>query len=118
GGVAALQIAFTYVPLMNELFDTRPVPLLSGFAVILVRVALFAILEIEKRVQQRYGALIERSLLWLQRALRGSRRSMQRAAARLRRRLGLAPPRRCWPPTTRSERRSRQLASPSRALRA
>jgi magnesium-transporting ATPase (P-type) len=88
GGVVALQIAFTYVPLMNKLFDTRPVPLLSGLAIILVGVALFAILEIEKRVQQWYGALIERSLLWPQRALRGSRRSMQRAAVRLRRRLG------------------------------
>jgi magnesium-transporting ATPase (P-type) len=88
GGVAALQIAFTYVPLMNALFDTRPVPLVPGLAIILVGVALFIILEIEKRVQQRYGALIERSFLWGQRALSGSLRSMQRAVAGLRQRLG------------------------------
>ena len=88
GGVTALQLAFTYAPFMNSVFETRAVPLVPGLAIILVGVALFAILEVEKRVQQRYGAVIERNLLWQQRALRGSLRSMQRAAAGLRRRLG------------------------------
>jgi magnesium-transporting ATPase (P-type) len=87
GGVTALQLAFTYAPFMNTVFETRAVPLVPGLAIILVGVALFIILEVEKRVQERYGALIERSLLWPRRAL-GSLRSMQRAAARFRRRLG------------------------------
>ena len=88
GGVTALQLAFTYAPFMNTLFETRAVPLVPGLAIIVVGIALFTILEVEKRVQQSYGALIAQSLLWPQQALGGSLRSMQRAAARFRRRLG------------------------------
>jgi magnesium-transporting ATPase (P-type) len=88
GGVTALQLAFTYVPFMNVLFQTRAVPLMPGLVIILVGVALFAILEVEKHVQHRYGAFIERSFRWPQRVVGGSLRSMQRAAAGLRRRLG------------------------------
>ena len=62
GGVAALQLAFTYLPLMNRAFETRPVPLAAGAVVIMVGVLLFIVLEVEKRVQRRYGALIERAL--------------------------------------------------------
>ncbi len=88
GGVTALQLAFTYAPFMNALFETRAVPLVPGLAVILVGVALFAILEVEKRVQQRYGALIERSFRWPRQVLGSLLRSLQRAAARFRLRLG------------------------------
>ncbi|MTD95769.1 HAD-IC family P-type ATPase [Hyphomicrobium sp. xq] len=88
GCVSALQVAFTYVPFMNELFDTRPVPLGPGLAILAVGVALFFILELEKRVQRQYGDFIERCLAMAEPPLRGWRRSIQRSAARLRRRLG------------------------------
>jgi magnesium-transporting ATPase (P-type) len=88
GGVSALQLAFTYVPFMNELFDTRPVPLGPGLAILAVGVALFFILELEKRAQRQYGGFIERGLARAELPLRGWRRSIQRSAARLRRRLG------------------------------
>ena len=86
GGVAALQLAFTYLPLMNRAFETRPVPLGAGVVVIMVGVLLFIALEVEKRVQRRYGALIERALAAAAEALQAGR-PMLRAAARLRRRL-------------------------------
>jgi magnesium-transporting ATPase (P-type) len=88
GGVSALQLAFTYLPFMNELFDTRPVPLGPGLAILAVGVFLFFILELEKRVQRQYGGFIERSLAMAERPLRGWCRSIKRSAARLRRRLG------------------------------
>jgi magnesium-transporting ATPase (P-type) len=88
GGVSALQLAFTYLPFMNELFDTRPVPFGPGLTILAVGVALFFILELEKRVQRQYGGFIARSLSMAGLALRGWRRSIQRSAARLRRRLG------------------------------
>ena len=88
GGVAALQLAFTYLPLMNRAFETRPVPLAAGAVVILVGVLLFIVLEVEKRVQRRYGALIERALTAAAETLRACWQSIGRAAAGLRRRLG------------------------------
>jgi magnesium-transporting ATPase (P-type) len=88
GGVSALQLAFTYVPFMNELFDTRPVPLAPGLAILAVGVALFVILELEKRVQRQCGGFIARTLAMAEPPLRGWHRSIQRSAARLRRRLG------------------------------
>jgi magnesium-transporting ATPase (P-type) len=88
GGVSALQLAFTYVPFMNALFDTRPVPLGPGLAILAVGVVLFFILELEKRVQRQYGGFIARRLAMAELPLRGWRRSIQRSAARLRRRLG------------------------------
>ena len=86
GGVAALQLAFTYLPLMNRAFETRPVPLAAGAVVIMVGVLLFIVLEVEKRVQRRYGTLIERALA--AEALRACWQPIERAAAGLRRRLG------------------------------
>jgi magnesium-transporting ATPase (P-type) len=88
GGVSALQLAFTYVPFMNELFDTRPVPLGPGLAILAVGVALFFILELEKRMQRQHGGFIERGLAVAELPLRGWRQSIQRFVARLRRRLG------------------------------
>jgi len=37
---------------MNRLFETRPVALVDGIVIIGIGVALFAILEIEKRMQR------------------------------------------------------------------
>jgi magnesium-transporting ATPase (P-type) len=55
GCIVVLQLAFTYAPVMQTLFDTRPVAIADGAAVVAVGVVLFAILELEK--------LIRRSLL-------------------------------------------------------
>ena len=65
--IVALQLAFTYTPIMQVLFETRPVGILDGIVIIAVGVALFAILELEK--------LLRRSLLardWLGRSLSGN----------------------------------------------
>jgi magnesium-transporting ATPase (P-type) len=50
--VTALQFIFTYAPFMRLLFDTRPVALLDGVTVVLVGVALFAVLELEKAARR------------------------------------------------------------------
>lgn len=51
-GIIVLQLAFTYLPLMQTLFDTRPVGFADGLAIIAVGVALFTILELEKFVRR------------------------------------------------------------------
>jgi magnesium-transporting ATPase (P-type) len=51
--VIAAQLAFTYAPVMNELFDTRPVSLADGFVVLVTGILLMAILETEKIVLRR-----------------------------------------------------------------
>jgi magnesium-transporting ATPase (P-type) len=54
-GIAAVvvsQLAFTYLPQMQELFDTRPVAFLDGAAVIGVGIALLLAVETEKRVRR------------------------------------------------------------------
>jgi magnesium-transporting ATPase (P-type) len=52
GVVVLLQIAFTYAPPLQALFETRPVGLSDGLAVVGTGVALLAILEIEKLVRR------------------------------------------------------------------
>ncbi|MCS6778212.1 MAG: cation-transporting P-type ATPase [Geminicoccaceae bacterium] len=47
------QLAFTYLPWMQTLFETGPVDLREGAAVIGIGVALFAICELEKRIRAR-----------------------------------------------------------------
>jgi magnesium-transporting ATPase (P-type) len=54
--VVIAQLAFTYVPLMHELFQTRPVPIVDGFIIVAAGVLLMIILEIEKNVLRRFGA--------------------------------------------------------------
>ncbi|RKQ73895.1 HAD-IC family P-type ATPase [Oceanibaculum indicum] len=49
--VAAAQAAFTYLPFLQAVFDTRPLSLLDGLAVIGVGVALLVATEAEKRVR-------------------------------------------------------------------
>ena len=48
--VSVLQVGFTYAPFMEAFFDTRPLGLLQGLAVVAVGPLLLLILEIEKRV--------------------------------------------------------------------
>ena len=50
-----LQLAFTYLPVMNRLFESRPVGLTEGLVVIGAGVGLLAILEIEKLLRRRLG---------------------------------------------------------------
>ncbi|GLK83981.1 carbonate dehydratase [Ancylobacter defluvii] len=53
--VVMAQFAFTYLPLMQEIFLTRPVALLDGIMIIGVGVALMGVLEVEKLVLRRLG---------------------------------------------------------------
>ncbi|MFA5952043.1 MAG: cation-transporting P-type ATPase [Hyphomicrobium sp.] len=56
GGVVALQIAFTYLPVMQMLFDTRPVMASDAIVIVAVGVALFSILEVEKLIRRKLFA--------------------------------------------------------------
>ena len=50
---AAAQFAITYLPPLQAIFETRPVPLLDGMLVVALGVALFAIIEVEKQIRLR-----------------------------------------------------------------
>ena len=52
GSIVLLQLGFTYLPFMQTLFQTRPVSLTDGLVIVGAGVALFVILEIEKRVRR------------------------------------------------------------------
>jgi hypothetical protein len=54
GSIVLLQFAFTYLPIMQRLFDTRSVAPTDGMAIIGVGVGLFALLELEKLVRRRF----------------------------------------------------------------
>jgi magnesium-transporting ATPase (P-type) len=51
--VVAAQFAFTYLPVMQAVFDTRPVPLLEGMAIVATGIALMLVLEVEKAILRR-----------------------------------------------------------------
>ena len=51
--VTTAQLALTYVPVMNEMFDTRPLSLLDGVAIMLVGLVLFLALEGEKLLMRK-----------------------------------------------------------------
>ena len=51
--VTTAQLAFTYIPVMNEIFDTRPLSLLDGVAIMLVGLVLFLALEGEKLLMRK-----------------------------------------------------------------
>ncbi|UOK72005.1 HAD-IC family P-type ATPase [Ancylobacter polymorphus] len=53
--VVAGQFAFTYLPVMQAIFDTRPVALLDGVMIIAIGVALMVVLEGEKLLLRRLG---------------------------------------------------------------
>ncbi len=48
GTVVAAQFAFTYLPIMQQLFGTRPIDFLDGVLVVATGIVMMAILEIEK----------------------------------------------------------------------
>ncbi|MCD9126381.1 HAD-IC family P-type ATPase [Luteimonas fraxinea] len=58
-GVVVAQLAFTYLPWMHLLFDSRPVPWLEGGVIVLVGVALLVVLECEKWVLRRLDVFEE-----------------------------------------------------------
>jgi len=58
--VVAAQLAFTYAPFMQAWFDTRPVALADGAAVIACGVAFLLLLEGEKLLLRRWGLLRHR----------------------------------------------------------
>ncbi len=65
GTIVILQLAFTYLPFMQQLFQTRPISIFDGAVIIATGFTLLIILEIEK--------LIRRTLFahdWLGRKLR------------------------------------------------
>lgn len=53
--VVLLQLAFTYAPPLQALFDTRSVGLLDGLLIIAAGVGLFVLLEGEKTLRRRRG---------------------------------------------------------------
>ena len=56
GTIILLQLAFTYLPIMQHLFGTAAVSLSDGLTIIAAGGVLFAILEIEKRLRRRLAA--------------------------------------------------------------
>ena len=46
--VVLAQLAFTYTPWMQMLFDTRPVPLFEGLVIVMIGVVMMIVLEAEK----------------------------------------------------------------------
>ena len=55
--VVAAQFAFTYLPVMQRLFDSRPVSLGDGLLIVAAGVVVMIILEIEKNMMRRTGRL-------------------------------------------------------------
>jgi magnesium-transporting ATPase (P-type) len=47
------QFAITYLPMMQSIFATEPVPFLDGVLMVGIGVALFTIIEIEKQIRLR-----------------------------------------------------------------
>jgi magnesium-transporting ATPase (P-type) len=52
GSIVVLQLAFTYAPFMQRLFNTRPVSLGDGLSIIGVGICLILVLEAEKRLRR------------------------------------------------------------------
>ncbi|KQT83873.1 HAD-IC family P-type ATPase [Aurantimonas sp. Leaf443] len=53
--VVAAQLAFTYLPVMQSLFDTRPIGLRDGLLILAVGLGVMLVLEIEKIAMRRTG---------------------------------------------------------------
>nr|WP_269769447.1 cation transporting ATPase C-terminal domain-containing protein [Halomonas alkaliphila] len=49
------QLAFTYLPIMHSLFDTRPLDFMDGLLVISMGIAMMCVLETEKYLVRRGG---------------------------------------------------------------
>jgi magnesium-transporting ATPase (P-type) len=57
--VVIAQLAFTYLPWMQALFDTRSVPVTDGLVILGIGMASMVVLEIEKALLRRWGAFAE-----------------------------------------------------------
>jgi magnesium-transporting ATPase (P-type) len=57
GIVVLAQLAFTYLPVMQQLFDSRPIAFADGILIVAVGLIVMIILEIEKKIMQRKGWL-------------------------------------------------------------
>jgi magnesium-transporting ATPase (P-type) len=55
--VVIAQFAFTYAPVMQRLFDSRPVLFLDGVVIVVLGIILLVILEVEKTLFRRTGLL-------------------------------------------------------------
>ncbi len=53
--VVAAQLAFTYLPVMNALFESRPLTLRDGSIIIAIGIGLLLLLEGEKALMRRLG---------------------------------------------------------------
>jgi magnesium-transporting ATPase (P-type) len=51
--MAALQLAFTYVPFMNTAFGSAPLPLESWGRIAVVGLVIFVVIGVEKRLRRR-----------------------------------------------------------------
>jgi magnesium-transporting ATPase (P-type) len=58
GGVFLLQLLFTYTPLMQLLFRTEALPLVWGLRIMAIGVGVLVILEVEKALLRRVGAVL------------------------------------------------------------
>ena len=61
GSIIVLQLAFTYTPVMQSLFGTRPMTMMDSLLVVGAGVLLFIVLEIEKLLRRYTGALCARA---------------------------------------------------------
>ncbi|ABD05978.1 ATPase, E1-E2 type [Rhodopseudomonas palustris HaA2] len=55
--VIAAQLAFTYAPVMHTLFETTPIGVSDGLVILGAGVVLMVVLELEKLLMRRIGAL-------------------------------------------------------------
>lgn len=62
GGVIVAQAAFTYLPLMQQLFDTRALGVTEAALIIGIGLALLVVLELEKALLRRLGWFEELAL--------------------------------------------------------
>jgi magnesium-transporting ATPase (P-type) len=57
--ITAAQMLFTYAPFMQAMFASRPIAVLDGVAIVMIGIALFAILEVEKLLRRRLHVLAD-----------------------------------------------------------
>ncbi len=56
--ISVAQCAITYVPLLQAVFATEPIPFWDGVLIVGVGVALFAIIETEKQIRLRLSRTV------------------------------------------------------------
>ncbi len=57
GAVVIAQLAFTYLPVMQQLFDSRPIRFWDGVLIVAAGLGMMIVLEIEKQIMRRMGWL-------------------------------------------------------------